>query len=213
VELGEMSVFDTVNTLFRSIVGGGHFPTTSVTSTIDGKSYKVRDMPDKQQAADLMATIRIKLSKLCDELEKKYPDKKQVKQMVSNFRSDPSRFIESTPDEEHTSSTINKGESIHMCLRERDGPDESLVNENVMMFVALHEMAHICTESIGHGPDFWNNFGWLIKEAEALNLYRYTDFSAHPVSYCGVYITDSPRYDPSKDGTNLQIGKLLKKVK
>lgn len=205
------SVFDNVNSLFRSIVGSSNFPSVYVTSTVDGKQYKVRDMPDKQQAADLMARIRIKLTKLCDELERKYPDKPQVKQMVRNFRSDPSRFIESTPDEEHTSSTVNKGESIHMCLRQRDGPDESLVNENVMMFVALHEMAHICTKSIGHGPDFWNNFGWLIKEAESLQLYRYTDFSAHPVSYCGVYITDSPRYDPSKDGTNLQIGQLLKK--
>jgi len=205
------SVFDNVNSLFRSIVGSSNFPSVYVTSTVDGKRYKVRDMPDKQQAADLMARIRIKLTKLCDELERKYPDKPQVKQMVRNFRSDPSRFIESTPDEEHTSSTVNKGESIHMCLRQRDGPDESLVNENVMIFVALHEMAHICTESIGHGPDFWNNFGWLIKEAESLQLYRYTDFSAHPVSYCGVYITDSPRYDPSKDGTNLQIGQILKK--
>jgi hypothetical protein len=144
-------------------------------------------------------------------LEKKYPDKPQVKQMVRNFRSDPSRFMEATPDEEHTSSTINKGESIHMCLRERDGVNESLVNENVMLFVAIHELGHVCTESVGHGPDFWNNFGWLLKEAEALGLYKYTDFSAHPVSYCGVYITDSPRYDPAKDGTNFQIGTISTK--
>lgn len=206
-----MSVFDSVNNIFRSIVGGGQFATTYVKSNIDGKTYKVRDMHDKQQAADLMAKIRIKLTKLCDELEKKYPDKAQVKLMVHNFRSDPSRFIEATPDDQHTSSTINKGESIHMCLRNRDGPDESLVNENVMMFVALHEMAHICTESVGHEPEFWNNFGWLLKEAEALNLYQYTDFSAHPVNYCGVFITDSPRYDPSKDGSNLQIGRMYNK--
>jgi hypothetical protein len=115
------------------------------------------------------------------------------------------------PDSEHTSSTVNKGESIHMCLRQREGPDESLVDENVMMFVALHEFAHICTESIGHDSTFWNNFGWILKEAEALHLYRYTDFAAHPVSYCGVHITDSPRYDPKKDGTNMQIGTMTKK--
>ena len=208
-----MSLFDTANKLFQSIVGGGNFPTTTVTSTVDGKPYRVRDMEDKQNAADLMAMIRIRLKNLCDTLEKKYPDKAQVKQMVSNFRSDPHRFIEATPDSEHTSSTINKGESIHMCLRQRQGQDESLVNENVIMFVALHEFAHICTESVGHGPDVWNNFGWLLKEAEALRLYQYTDFAAHPVEYCGVYITDSPRYDPSKDGMNLQIGTLSKKVK
>jgi hypothetical protein len=206
-----MSILDTANSLFRSIIGGGQFPTTYVTSTVDGKKYKVRDMPDKQEAANLMARIRGKLVKLCDSLEKKYPDKPQVKQMVRNFRSDPSRFMEATPDEEHTSSTINKGESIHMCLRERDGVNESLVDDNVMLFVAIHELAHVCTESVGHGPDFWNNFGWLLKEAEALGIYKYTDFSAHPVSYCGVYITDSPRYDPAKDGTNFQIGTISNK--
>ena len=206
-----MSILDSASNLFRSIIGGGRFPSTYVTSTIDGKQYKVRDMPDKQEAANLMATVRIQLMKLCDALEKKYPDKPQVKQMVRNFRADPSRFIESTPDEEHTSSTINKGESIHMCLRQRDGVDESLVNTNVILFVAIHELGHVCTESIGHGPDFWNNFGWLLKEAEALGIYQYTNFAAHPVSYCGVHITDSPRYDPSKDGTNFQIGTISNK--
>jgi hypothetical protein len=188
------------------------YPTVQVKSTVDGKEYKVRDLPDKQHAANLLATLRVKLVKLCDALEKKYPDKPQVKLMVQNFRSDPERFLEATPDSEHTSSTVNKGESIHMCLRQRDGTDESLVDENVMMFVALHEFAHVCTESIGHGPDFWQNFGWLLKEAEAMNLYRYTDFAAHPVNYCGVRITDSPAYDPSKDGTNFQRGNMFKKV-
>lgn len=191
---------------------GGNYPTVYVTSTVDGKQYKVRDMPDKQNAANLMAKLRARLEKLCNTLEKKYPDKPQVKQMVRNFRADPSRFIESTPDSEHTSSTVNKGETIYMCLRQREAGDESLVHENVMTFVALHELAHVITESIGHGPDFWNNFGWLLKEAEAINVYKYTDFAAHPVNYCGVYITDSPRYDPAKDGTNFQIGTISKRV-
>jgi len=206
-----MSILDKATDIFKSITGS-NYPSVIVTSTVDGKPYKVRDMPDKQEAANLMAHLRIRLTKLCDALEKKYPDKKQVKQLVKNFRSDPSRFIEATPDSEHTSYSVNKGESIHMCLRQREGSDESLVNENVMTFVALHELSHVCTESIGHGPDFWNNFGWLLKEAEALGYYNYTDFQAHPVSYCGVYITDSPRYDASKDGTNFQIGTMSKKV-
>ena len=207
----EMSILDTANSFFQSIVGGGQYPSTYVKSTVDGKQYKVRNMPDKQEAANLMAHIRMKLTRLCDALEKKSPDKAQVKQLVRNFRSDPTRFIESTPDEEHTSSTINKGESIHMCLRQREGGEEGLVDENVLLFVAIHELGHVCTESVGHGPDFWNNFGWLLKEAEALGIYKYTNFSAHPVSYCGVYITDAPRYDPAKDGTNFQIGTMTTK--
>lgn len=185
-----------------------NYPLVSVTSTIDGRSYKVRDLPDKQNAANLMATVRMKIATLCDILEKKYPDKPQVKMIVTNFKNDPNRFLEATPDAAHTSYSVNKGEQIHLCLRQREGDNETLVPENVMMFVALHELSHVCTESIGHGPDFWNNFGWVLKEAEANNIYKYTDFQSHPVSYCGVSITDSPRYDPNKDGTNLQIGTL-----
>jgi hypothetical protein len=204
-----MSLLDRLKT----ILGTTNYPLVPVQSTVDGKTYNVRDLPDKQQAANVMATLRLKLVKLCDALEKKYPDKPQVKLMVQNFRSDPARFIEATPDSEHTSSTVNKGESIHMCLRQREGNDESLVDENVMMFVALHEFAHVCTESVGHEPEFWNNFGWLLKEAEAMGLYKYTDFAAHPVNYCGVHITDAPRYDPAKDGTNPQIGNMFRKVR
>jgi hypothetical protein len=185
-----------------------NYPLVSITSTIDGRSYKVRDLPDKQNAANLMATVRMKIATLCDILEKKYPDKPQVKMIVTNFKNDPNRFLEATPDAAHTSYSVNKGEQIHLCLRQREGDNETLVPENVMMFVALHELSHVCTESIGHGPDFWNNFGWVLKEAEANNIYKYTDFQSHPVSYCGVSITDSPRYDPNKDGTNLQIGTL-----
>ena len=184
------------------------YPLVEVKSSIDGRNYKVRDMEDKQQAADLLANIRLKLTRLTDALEQKYPDKKQIKQIVKNFRSDPDRFLEATPDAQHTSYSVNKGESVHLCLRHRNTGDESLVNENVMMFVSIHELSHICTESIGHGPDFWNNMGFLLKEAEAMGLYTYTDFKAQPVSYCGMQITDSPRYDVKKDGTDFSIGKM-----
>ena len=189
---------------------GSNYPLVSVKSTVDGRTYKVRDLSDKQEAANLMATVRIKLTKLCSLLEQKYPDKDQVKRIAKNFRDDPNRFMESTPDASHTSYSVNKGEEIHLCLRQRAGGNESLVDENVMVFVGLHELGHVCTESVGHGPDFWNNFGWLLKEAEGAGIYRYTDFQAHPVAYCGVNITDSPRYDPSKDGSNLQIGTISK---
>ena len=187
-----------------------NYPLVSVKSGVDGKSYKVRDMPDKQEAANLMAKVRLKITSLCTILENKYPDKPQVRQLSKNFSDHPDRFVESTPDAAHTSYSVNKGEQIHLCLRQRQGMDESLVNENVMTFVGLHELSHICTESVGHGPDFWNNFGWILREAEANSIYQHTDFQAHPVSYCGVSITDSPKYDAAKDPGNFQIGKMEK---
>lgn len=186
-----------------SIGGQGHFPLVDVKSSVDQRIYRVRDLPDKQAAADLLARVRQKIQRLYVYTQDKFPDKPQVKQWATNFVPDPARFAESTPDAQHTSYSVNKGEKVHLCLRHREGGDESLMDENVMVFVALHEMAHVITPSIGHGPDFWNNFGWLIKQAEAINIYHYQDFKSHPVSYCGLNITDSPAYDPKKDGTDL----------
>jgi len=192
----------------KKLFGLGQYQTLYVKSNVDGKEYLVRDLPDKQGAADLLAKVRIKLNNLKIHLETKYPDKPQVKQLIQNFRDDPKRFLESTPDAEFTSYSVNKGESIHLCLRQREANDESLVSEEVMIFVSIHEMSHILTESVGHGPDFWNNFAWLLKEAESIGIYKHQNFKSHPVKYCGMSITDEPSYDSSKDGTDLSIGNM-----
>jgi hypothetical protein len=174
---------------------------------VDGRTYKVRDMPDKEEAANLMARVRAKIMRLYSYVSEKFPNKPQIKQLNKNFTPDPSRFEEATPDAQHTSYSVNKGEKVHLCLRQREGNNEALVSENIMVFVSLHEMAHVITPSLGHGPDFWNNFAWLLKQAEEIKIYSYQDFKAHPVSYCGLNITDSPTYDPKKDGSDLSIGK------
>ncbi len=186
----------------------GNYPLVSVKSKVDGNYYRVRDLPDKQQAADLMAKVYQKILRFYNYLVATFPDKPQIIQLKQNFKPDPKRLSEATPDADHTSYSINKGEAVHLCLRQRSGPDESLVNENIMFFVALHEMGHMITKSIGHEPEFWNNFGWLLKQAEEQGYYRYQNFAAQPVSYCGVRITDEPKYDPQKDGVEFTIGSL-----
>ena len=186
-------------------IGSSDYPTVPVKSTVDGQTYSVRDMPDKQAAADIMAKVRIKMNKLKIHLEEAFADKPQVKQLSRNFEANSNRLIEATPDAEHTSYSVNKGESVHFCLRQREGNDESLVHEDIVTFVAIHEMGHMITKSIGHGPDFWNNFAWLLQEAERVGVYKHRDFRAHPVSYCGMKITDQPTYDASKDGTDFSM--------
>lgn len=191
------------------------YPIIHVRSKVDGLMYNVRDMPDKQEAADLLARVRRKLQRLIDVLRQRYPNKPQVIQLNEKFEADPKRFYEATPDSEHVSYSVNKGDSIHLCLRQKDQAKEPLVDENVMVFVALHEMGHVITSPSvkSHGPEFWNNFGWLLREAEALEIYKYQDFRAHPVKYCGESITDQPKYDPAKDvpdemGNPLKIGNV-----
>jgi len=211
--------FNPVNGI-KKLFGLGQYQTVYVKSTIDNKDYLVRDLPDKQEAANLLAHIRIKLNNLKIHLESKFPDKPQMKQLMNNFKADANRFYESTPDADLTSYSVNKGESIHLCLRQREKGDESLVKEEVIMFVAIHEMSHMITKTIGHGQDFWNNFAWILKEAETIGIYKSYDFKAQPVKYCGMSITDQPTYNPSleegfknsyrtsKDGTDLSIGSI-----
>ena len=169
-----------------------------VASTVDGQRYLVRNLPDKQDAADRLARTRAKLLRLMSNLKQTDPEKPFVVQMARNFDADPSRFSESAPDASYTSYSVNKGEKVYMCLRQRNAREE-LVDENIITFVALHELSHIGTTEIGHTPQFWNNFGWLLKRAEEIQIYQFTDFAAHPVEYCGIHITDQPTYDKAKD--------------
>ena len=176
------------------------YPLSYVTSVVDGEKYLVRNLPDKQEAADKLARVRAKLLRLRKYLEQTHMDKPFVAQMVRNFDFSSARFTESTPDAQYTSYSVNKGEKVYMCLRQRDAK-ERLVPENIILFVALHEISHVGTASLGHTPEFWNHFAWVLKQAEHVKIYEYTDFAAHPVEYCGVHITDSPTYKTSvKDG-------------
>ena len=169
-----------------------------VESSVDGQKYLVRNLPDKQDAADRLARTRGKLLRLMKDLKHTHPDKPFVAQLLRNFDADPTRFSESTPDASYTSYSVNKGEKVYMCLRQRNEREE-LVSENIITFVAIHELAHCGTSEVGHTPLFWNNFAWLLKRAEEMQIYEYTDFSSHPVEYCGIHITDQPTYDKSKD--------------
>ena len=166
-----------------------HTDLVKETSSVDGKTYLVRNLPDKKEAADLIASVKEKLVKLVDYLENKYPNDPRVERMVINFK--PDKIMESTPDSKYTSYSVNKGEKVVLCLRSRNSKEE-LVEENVLMFVALHEMAHICTKSIGHTDEFWTNFKWLLQKSIEINIYTKQDFRKNPQEYCGTTITDSP---------------------
>jgi hypothetical protein len=194
-----------------------------IKSATNGKEYKVRDLPDKQAAANLLGTIANKLQQVVDILSAgsgnlpdtfdKYvrPDikglgsdsensKYRVKKLTEKLGRDiarlkgnfnPETFNETTPDSAHTSYSVNKGEKIFFCLRDK-GEQEKLVKENTMMFVSLHELAHLMTESIGHEPEFWDNFKIILRVAIANGLYKHIDFNSSPQEYCGTTITDTP---------------------
>jgi len=161
-----------------------------VESNIDHKTYTVQSLPDKQLAADLLAQIRDRLDTLKYHLDKMYPSDPRSKRIMKRF--DSSRISEGGDEsKEYTSYSVNKGEKIVFCLRARDGSD-NLEDINMVMFVAIHELAHIATDEEGHTPTFWDNMRFLLEEAINIGIYQQQDFANNPQEYCGMMVTSSP---------------------
>ena len=165
---------------------------TYTKSNLDGRKYLVRNLKDKRSAANLLAKIRGRCVYLCDCLARDFPNDEAVSRLIKNYN--PDSIMESGRHSKHTSYSINKGEKIVFCIRSRDS-NEKLVKTNILMFVALHELAHVMTKSIGHTDEFWDNFRFLLKQAIASKVYKHHDFRRKPVKYCGTEITDTPLND------------------
>jgi predicted metal-dependent hydrolase len=157
-----------------------------IVSKIDNRNYEVQIKEDAQEAADLIAKIREKLIIIVDHLIKSYPNDDRSYRLKKNFN--PDNIKEGIDNPNYTSYSINKGEQIVLCLRSHN----KLMDLNTMMFVVLHELAHICTVSIGHTTEFWDNFKWILEEAINIGIYKKQDFRLNNVDYCGMKITDSP---------------------
>lgn len=163
-----------------------------VVSTVDGNKYCVRDGKKVKEAADLLAHVVNKCEKLVNHMKKKYPDDEKVKRLKDGF--DPRKIMETLPTSELTAYSENKGEKIALCLRKNKKKSE-LIDENTLTFVAIHELSHIMTLSIGHEPEFWENFKFLLINAEEIDVYKPVDYKKSPKPYCGMPISDNPYYD------------------
>ena len=122
-------------------------------------------------------------------MKEKHPSDPRVIRLVEGFN--PKKISETLPTSELTAYSENKGEKIAFCLnKQKDGTQ--LIDLNTLTFVAIHELAHIMTKSVGHTPEFWSNFKRLLKEAVEQNLYVKENYSSNPKEYCGIKVSDSP---------------------
>lgn len=160
---------------------------TKVKSEIDNREYIVQIKEDSVDAANLIAKIREKLEILVEHIVKTYGNgDERVQMLKKNFK--PDRLKEGVTKDGYTSYSVNKGEQIVLCLR----TNNKLMDINTMMFVVLHELAHLATKSIGHTDEFWTNFRWILEESINIGIYTKQDFNKESVEYCGMSITSSP---------------------
>jgi hypothetical protein len=158
----------------------------------DGNRYCVREREKLELAANLLATVTEKCKQMVAFMKNKYPDDERVKRLVEGFN--PTKISETLPTSELTAYSENKGEKIAFCLNtKKDG--NKLIDINTLTFVALHELSHIMTKSIGHKQEFWQNFKFLLTNAKEANIYQPVDYKKQPQDYCGMTINDNPYYD------------------
>jgi predicted metal-dependent hydrolase len=157
-----------------------------VVSKVDGRSYLVRKLDDSQQAADLLAEINKDLLHLIQHMMAKYPEREDIKRLYNNYN--PNAISEGSIESGYTSYSVNKGEKIILCIRQKDN---SFVGKNILLYVAIHELAHLMTEEIGHTPSFWENFKLLLNHAIDIRVYVKVDFNNQPKDYCGIKISTS----------------------
>jgi len=163
-----------------------------IVSDEDGNTYCVRESPKLELVAGLLARTTEKLKQLVAYLKEEYPNRENVKRLVEKFN--PKKISETLPTSKYTAYSENKGEKLAFCTTTtKEG--SKLIDENTLAFVAVHELGHVMTESVGHTKEFWQNFKFLLKNAVKIGIYQPIDYKKKPKNYCGMKITDNPFYD------------------
>jgi hypothetical protein len=179
--------------IYRIYINSDTFQLKCIVSDVNGKKYCVREREKIEDAADRLAEVNERLIKLVDYCIKTYPSDERCKRLVKRFN--PDKIVEILPTSEYTAYSENKGEKIAFCLDVKKEETSNLIDLNTLTYVAIHELSHVCTVSIGHTPEFWENYKFLLVNAEKINIYKPVDYKNKPQEYCGINITDNPYFD------------------
>ena len=158
---------------------------------VTGDSYLVRKPPDNQAAADKLGGITSSLQKLCDHCQGATGDKDKaeaVSRLIKKFK--PQRIIEHIPGNRYVAHSVDKGQELSLCIREKE--TDQFMDDQVILFVAIHELAHIMTVSTGHTEEFWDNMRYLLEQASSIGIYTPVDYAKSPIDYCGMKISSTP---------------------
>lgn len=163
-----------------------------IVATEDGNKYCVRDRgASTQKSAELLAKVTERMQKLADHLHAEFADNPAVVRLIAGFNA--KKISEILPNSELTAYTENKSK-MSFCLTEKKNGTQ-LIDLNTLTFVAVHEMSHISTKSIGHKQEFWDNFKFFLAEAIKIGIYSPVDYKKKNKEFCSLIIKDNPIYD------------------
>lgn len=172
-----------------------------VESIYDNNKYIIRrgSLRTKEyltESANTLAQINKRIELLIQHLGQKYSgdnSKIFIKELKKRYK--PSILSEAAVDKKYTTYTVDKND-MHICLRTRDSY-EKIYDINLLMYVVLHELAHLCNFNkngepiIGHGNEFIEIFKFLVREAMLIGIYNYTNYQTNPQEYCGIVLNTS----------------------
>lgn len=162
-------------------------------SNVSQKSYYIREeLPNSDDTADIIGKLELFIDKFIAYLDSKVPNDKRVKRLKDRLYD--VKIEESPMDPGVSSYTINKGELISMCVRHKK-KNKNFHDYQTLLFVLIHELAHVASISKGHNREFMTNFKFLLEHAVESKMYYAQDYSSSPITYCGVKVTNNPYYN------------------
>jgi predicted metal-dependent hydrolase len=152
--------------------------------------HKDNMMKDKTELFSLMVENMLKLKNHLVKNKENFPQyKKYLIQLEEYFDENRTTIYETDPSSNLTSYSINKGEELSFCLKSKK--TGKLHDINLLMYVAIHEMAHVACPEIGHGNLFKKIFRFFCEEAINIGLYKKDNYDTNPVEYCGMILSSS----------------------
>lgn len=154
----------------------------------DGNNYKIYKTDNEEinkKKAEMLMQINNIAHKIVDHMNNNnLPTKKVGSKTKQRFKD---TIIIEILESEGAAHTIGKTR-MTICLI-TNGKFNKM---NDCIFVILHELAHVMSDSYGHGEEFKQNFNFIIKLAVKLGLWKDAEYEKNNVNYCGVKVTTSP---------------------
>ena len=184
-----------------------YFTMIDVKSDLDNISYPVvAKYENTKIAANMIGDMHIFTSNLIKKLKSVYlvdifPQTPEyaaginiTKLLMKRFHHD-SLEENDPPSADKTSYVLNKGETISLCLREKQSGQNTFHDLDILKFVMLHELSHMISVSVIHDVEFWTNFKFLLEFCEKYGLYKVPDYETNNINYCGLIVSYVPSMD------------------
>ncbi len=145
------------------------------------------DLPNKKKSKQILKQIENKLHTLINYCIKNHSTNSTVLALKQNFQK--MTMQETSKHDSGTSYTIDK-KNMHLCLRDKQTGKHHQFN--VLLFVSIHELAHVMSVSFGHNTEFNKNFKFLLQQAVNCGIYKPEDYAKNPKHFCGIIVHNSP---------------------